>query len=176
MLALALSALIGLALLLAWRWRPRHPPEPAVWILLACYVLLGAWALCFGAYLGVDREPAGLQVWKPTIVYWLLALVLLLAPPLGLGLPVKAILGTYFAFSSKEWRWLNRGFAILFTAIGSVNLLVAFTGSESEWIGFKYACMVNVLIIILLRLSFVWVDLAGRVGALLYTRAKSYFG
>jgi intracellular septation protein len=171
--ALASTLLLIAALALAWRWRPRQGIEPSVWVLLALYAVLGAWALWFGLFAGPEAEPAALQRYKPSIVYWALALILLLGPPLGLGLPVRPLLGTYFVFQAREWRIINRGFAFLLVVLGGLNLYIALTGTENEWTGFKYSYMVNVLIVLLLRLSFVWVDLIGRLGVALYLRVKA---
>lgn len=174
--ALAVLAAVAAMLALAWAWRPRRPFAPAVLILLAAYAVLGGWALWFGLFAPPGAEPAALAHWKPTIMYWTLALILAAAPLLGLGEPVKPVLGAYFAFSSREWRWLNRGFAAFFAVLGALNLVFVFGYSEADWAGFKFGCMVNVLIILLMRLSFVWLDVVGRIAVLLYGRARAFFG
>jgi len=173
--AVAISFVLCMAFLLAWIWRPRATLKPAVWMLLIAYGVLGGWALWFGLFAPPDQEPAAFQYWKPTILYWSLSSILIAAPLLGFGEPVKIILGTYFAFSTKEWRLLNRVFAGLFAALGSINLLVAFTSTEGYWTGFKYSCSVLILFIILFRLSFVWIETMGRMAAYLYGRLKAYF-
>jgi intracellular septation protein A len=163
------------ALLLSWAWRPRQTMEPGVRLLLIAYVLLGAWALWFGLLAPDAREPARFVFWKPTVLYWALAGMLIAAPALGWGYPAKAIIGTYFAFSSREWRWINQGFAALCAALGGFNLFIAFTNSRGEWEGFKFGCLVNVLGLLLLRLTFLWLDTLVRIGAYLYGRARAFF-
>ena len=144
-------------------------------MLLISYLLLGGWALWFGLYAAPEQEPAAFVHLKPTIMYWVLSLILIVAPLLGSDYPIKVVLGTYFVFSSREWRWMNLGFAVLFTALGTANLLAAFTASESDWVGFKFSCMVNVMFIFLARLSFIWVETAGRIIVYLHQRAKAFF-
>lgn len=172
--ALVIAA-VASVLLLSWVWRPRQAMEPGVGLLLAVYVLLGAWALWFGLLAPDSHEPARFVFWKPTAVYWTLAAILIAAPALGWGYPAKAVIGTFFAFSNREWRWINLGFAALCAALGGFNLFVAFTASRGEWEGFKFGCLVNVLGLLLLRLTFVWLDTLVRIGAYLYGRARALF-
>ena len=146
-----------------------------VGMLLVAYVLLGGWALWFGLYAAPGQEPAAFAFWKPTVMYWVLSVILLTAPALRWGYPVKALIGTFFAFSDREWRWINLGFAALCAILGGVNLFIAFTASRGEWEGFKFGCLVNVLGVLLLRLNFVWLDTLVRIGAYLYGRAKALF-
>jgi intracellular septation protein A len=168
------TALWVLPLLIAWFWRPQQPAGPSAWILLIAFGALGAWALWFGLY---DRpgEPASFAVWKPTVLYWTLAAVLIAAPLRGWGYPVKIIFGSYFALSSREWRWLNLGFATVYTILGGVNLLVASEASYKDWVGFKYACMMNLLIIVLFRLNFVWLPILTDVSIYFYRRASAAY-
>ena len=159
---------------IAWLWRPRQGPGPAAWLLLVTFGALGAWALWFGFY-GHAGEPPGLAVWKPTVLYWSLAAILLLSPLLGWGYPVKIIVGAYFALSSREWRWINRGFATLYLVLGGTNLVVAAEASYKDWVGFKYACMMNLLIIILFRLNFVILPILAEVSIHLYRRTTAAY-
>jgi len=175
MLAVALTALVAAALLISWLWRPRKPLERGVQVLLICYALLGAWALCFGLYLEPGREPAALVFCKPTLMYWVLSGVLIAAPSLGWGYPVKAVFGTYFVFSSREWHWINLCFAIFCALLGGLNLVLAFGYTKDDWEGFKWSCMVNVLAVFLLRLTFVWVEALVRLATYLHARAKALF-
>ena len=173
--ALLATIAAAAAILLAWLWRPRARLAPAARTLLVVYALLGGWALWFGLYSAPGQEPAELLLWKPTIMYWLLAVILFVAPSLGSDYPVKIVLGSYFLFSSREWRWINVGFAVLLTILGAWNLLVAFNASHDDWEGFKWSCMANVVAVFLLRLSFVWLEVVARVFKYLYGRAKIYF-
>ena len=110
------TALWVLPLLVAWLWRPRQAASPGAWILLVAFGALGAWALWFGLY-AHSGEPADFAFWKPTVLYWTLAAIMIVAPLLGWGYPVKIILGTYFALSNREWRWINRGFATVYAIL-----------------------------------------------------------
>ena len=168
------TALWVLPLLIAWLWRPRQTASPSAWILLIAFGALGAWALWFGVY-AHPGEPAGFAVWKPTALYWTLAAIMIVTPLLGGGYPVKIILGAYFALSTREWRWINLGFATVYIILGGVNLLVASEASYKDWVGFKYACMMNLLIIVLFRLNFVWLIILADVAVQLYRRTTAAY-
>jgi len=160
---LLISLVVGAALALAVRWRPRHPVAPGIWLLLACYGVLGAWALWFGQFAPAGQEPGALRLWKPTVLYGVLAGVLILAPLRGWGYPVKAVVGTYFVFSNREWHWINLAFAAFCVALGVLNLIVAYGYTQDDWNGLRFSCMMNLLALLLLRLAFVWIDLLVRV-------------
>lgn len=166
--AIAVTFLICAALFVSWLWRPRQAAEPGVWMLLIAYALLGAWVLWFELYSPSGQEPDGFAFWKPTVMYWTLSIILIMAPLLGWGYPAKALFGTYFAFSNKAWRWMNRGFAALCALLGGVNLLVASHASEGNWIGFKYSAMMTLLFLILFRINFVWLPILANIAITLY--------
>jgi intracellular septation protein A len=166
------SVVVFMVLLFAWLWRPGGI-ERGVWLLLACYALLGAWALWFGVYAEPGEEPAGFAFWKPTVLYWTLTLVLIVAPLLGWGYPIKAILGTYFVLTPRVWGRVNWGFAAIFGVLGGINLLLVFKASGGSWEGFKYSCLVNMLFIIMLRLNFVWGEIVSRMVVFVYRKYKT---
>jgi intracellular septation protein len=162
-------------LLFAWLWRPRQAPSPSAWALLIAFGALGACTLWFLLYAHTG-EPAAFAHWKPTILYWTLAAIMIAAPLLGWDYPAKIIVGAYFALSNREWRWINAGVAAMYAIMGGVNLWVAADASYKDWVGFKYACMMNLLIIVLFRLNFVWLPLLIEdVSVKLYRRASAAY-
>jgi intracellular septation protein A len=167
------TSLVVAGIFFAWLWRPQGRVSPAIWLLLGGYALLGAWALWYGVYYPDAREPAGFAFIKPTVVFWLLALVMFISPPLGWGYPVKAIFGTYFSLGNKVWRWMNIGFASAYALQGAINLLVASQATEGNWDGFKYSIMMNLIFLVLLRINFVWLDIASRIGIYCYKRIRA---
>lgn len=168
------TCLIGALLLMAWLWRPQQVPEQGVLALLIAYAVLGVWALWFAWY-APGQEPAAFLFWKPTVLYWMLAIITLAAPLLGWGYPFKVIFGTFFAFSNRAWRWSNLAAGLTFAVFGAVNLLVAINLSYGNWDGFKYSCKALLMFIILLRLNIVWFDIVSRVVIYMYGRAKAFF-
>ncbi len=167
------TLLVAVLLFFAWLWRPQGRVSPGIWLLLAGYAVLGAWALWYGVYHPEAKEPARLAFIKPTVAFWLPAVVLFISPPLGWGYPIKAIFGTYFSLSNKAWRVMNLAFASAYALQGGINLLVVSEATEGNWDGFKYSMMMNLMILTLLRLNFVWLDIVSRVGIYFYKRIKT---
>ncbi len=165
------SAIVVL-LLVAWLWHPQARVERGAQVLGIAYTAMGAWALWFAFYAAPGQEPAGFAFWKPTVLLWSLAIIQLVAPLLRWGYPFKAIFGNFLVFSTRQWRTMNLASAVLFAVLGGANLLSAFNLSEGDWEGFKYSCKVLLMFVILLRLNFVWLELATRIAIHLYRRAK----
>jgi intracellular septation protein len=172
MFAFGVTLLIAALIVLSWLWRPRQPMEGGVRLLIMVYALFGIWSLFFTLF-APDAEPDFFAIWKPTFFLWTLAAVLIMSPMFNMGYPVKAVFGTYFALGPRQWRWMNAGFAALFAVLGGVNLQVAFSLSEGNWEGFKYSYLIVVMMIVLMRLNFVWAEIVARVVVYLYRRAKS---
>jgi intracellular septation protein len=170
-----LTALILWALVfsIAWRWRPPQPASPSAWVLLIAFGALGACAFWFVYF--VHPEPQGFTLWKPTVVYWTLAAIMLIVPPLGGGYPAKIILGNYFVLANREWRWINRGFGLFCILLGCLNLAAASQASYKEWEGFKWSCMVFLLTVVLFRMMFVWLPILAEVSIHLYRRATAAY-
>ncbi len=171
--AALVTAPILTALVLAWHWRPRHPVAPGTWILLGCYGVLGAGMLWFGLREPAAPEATTWQIWKPTLLYGVLAGVLLGAPLRGWGYPARALVGTYFALSNREWHWINLALGVFCASLGIINIVVAYGGTHDEWNGLRFSWMVNLMGLLLLRMAFVWMDLAVRIGTALWGRARS---
>ncbi len=170
-----ITCLLSITLLIAWFWRPQLKVEGGIWMILLAYAALGGWALWFDLFALPGSEPDGFAFWKPTVIYWTLAIVLFVAPLINGGYPVKAIFGTFFVLPNNQWRWLNRIFAAIFALLGGVNLLVAFNLSDGDWVGFKYSCLTILLFMLLLRLNLVWFETISRVAIYVYGRAKAFF-
>jgi intracellular septation protein len=64
--------------------------------------------------------------WKPTLVYWILALLTLGSRYVGRKTLIEAMLGGQVALSAPVWHRLNLAWGIFFAALGAVNLYVAF--------------------------------------------------
>lgn len=169
--AVIITILLVALLILSWLWRPRVQAERGALLLLMAYALMGGWALWF-SFFAPDQEPPEFGFWKPTIMYWSLATIVFISPWLGWGLPVKAIFGDYFALSPRLWRFMNRTFAILYALLGGINLYTAFNNSTGDWTGLKYGLMMNLLIIILFRINFVWLPILLDVSVHLYQRGR----
>jgi intracellular septation protein A len=158
-LAAAIATLLGLA----WWWRPRRPMEPGTRWLVATYAALGAVAAILHAG-PPSWQPMWLRYAEPSIMYGALALVLLISPMQSAGFPVKALLGSQFTLSRREWELANLAVGVASLALAIINLVVVFALEPEDWEGFKWSYMVNLFAVFFLRASFVWVDLLAHIG------------
>ena len=111
-----------------------------------------ALVLVFGTLTLVLHDPRFLK-WKPTILLWSMALAFLLSQWIGRAnlaqrmfaatLPENARLG------ARLWAQVNGLWALVFAALGALNLWVARNAPEATWVHFK----VYGLTLILMTLS-----------------------
>jgi intracellular septation protein len=75
--------------------------------------------------------------WKPTVLYWLFAGVLSLAELFWNKNLIRSIMEQQIALPDPVWRVLNHAWAGFFSALGLLNLYVAFNFSTDTWVNFK---------------------------------------
>lgn len=124
--ATAMAATVGQ---IGWTWwRTRHIP-PMQWISLALILVFG------GATLFL-HNPMFIK-WKPTILYWLFAIVLLGARIFLRKNLIRELLAAQMQLPESVWVRLNAVWALFFTVMGGLNLWVAYQFSEATWVNFK---------------------------------------
>jgi intracellular septation protein len=100
-----------------------------LWISLALVIVLG------GATIWFHNET--FIKWKPTGLYWAMALTLWISQAaFGRNL-IQSMLGAELALPDAIWLKLNRAWVLFFAAMGVVNLYVAYNFSTSAWANFK---------------------------------------
>ena len=75
--------------------------------------------------------------WKPTVVYWLLALVFLASQFIGNKLIVQRMMEQAIQLPAWLWKRLHYAWILFFLAMGVLNILIAFNFSEEAWVNFK---------------------------------------
>ncbi|HKO88938.1 MAG TPA: septation protein A [Burkholderiales bacterium] len=82
---------------------------------------------------------------KPTLLYWLFALIFLLAPFIAKRNLIQSMLSKEIKLPAQVWARLNLAWVGFFALMGALNLYVAQNYSESTWVNFKLwgmtACM-----------------------------------
>ena len=92
--------------------------DPMLWVSLAIVVVFGGATLLL-------RERAYIM-WKPSVLYWLFALILGVAQAfLGRNL-VKAMLAQHLQVPEPVWRRVNWAWVLFFTLMGFANYYFAF--------------------------------------------------
>lgn len=110
--------------------RVRHGKvDKMLWASLILIVVLGGLTLLL--------QDKRFIMWKPTLLYWLFAAVLALAPVLGDTNIIRALLGKELTAPDPVWSALNWAWVAFFAAMGALNLLVAYRFSEAVWVQFK---------------------------------------
>ena len=100
-----------------------------LWISLALVVILG------GATVWFHNET--FIKWKPTGLYWAMALVFWASRAFFGKNLIQSMLGAELKLPAIAWLHLNRAWVLFFAAMGLLNLYVAFNYSTSTWANFK---------------------------------------
>jgi intracellular septation protein len=103
--------------------------DKMLWISLAIIVVMG------GATLWL-RDPTFIK-WKPTVLYWAFAAVLLGAEFLFARNLIRAMMERQITLPDAVWARLNLSWGAFFILMGALNLFVAYNFSESTWVNFK---------------------------------------
>jgi intracellular septation protein len=75
--------------------------------------------------------------WKPSILYWVFTVTLLLSNLLFGKNLIRAMLQDKLALPVRVWNHLNLGWSLFFAVLGIVNLYVAFNFPTETWVNFK---------------------------------------
>jgi intracellular septation protein len=75
--------------------------------------------------------------WKPTVLYWLFAVVLSCAELFWNKNLIRSMMGQQIAMPDAVWKKLNHAWAGFFAALGFANLYVAFNFATETWVNFK---------------------------------------
>ena len=103
--------------------------EPMMWISLAIIVVFG------GATLLLHNET--FIKWKPTVLYWLFAAVLLGGSWLFNKNVMRSMMAKQISLPDPVWNKLNLSWAVFFIVMGATNLYVAYSFSTDIWVDFK---------------------------------------
>ncbi|MEO6146829.1 MAG: septation protein A [Sulfuriferula sp.] len=103
--------------------------EPMMWISLSIIVVFG------GATLLLHNET--FIKWKPTVLYWLFAAVLLGGSWLFNKNVMRSMMAKQISLPDPVWNKLNLSWAVFFIVMGATNLYVAYSFSTDIWVDFK---------------------------------------
>jgi len=121
--------------------------ETMHWINLTVIVVFG------GATLLLQND--AFIKWKPTVLYWVFAAILLGAQQfLGRNVMQK-LMGAQIQLPARVWTQLTYVWAGFFATSGLLNLYVAFSGhfTQSQWVNFKVFGSMALLIVFVIAQS-----------------------
>ncbi len=122
-------AIIASICQIAWVWMKRRKIDPMLWVSLSVIVIFG------GATLILHNE--AFIKWKPTVFYWVFALVLLISDLVLNKNLIQAMMRTQINLPSPVFRKLNLAWVAFFALMGIANLYVAFNYSTGTWVNYK---------------------------------------
>lgn len=123
------ALMAGVTLQLAAYWLLKKPITGQLKFTFWASIILGGLTL-------VLRDATFIQ-WKPTVVNWMLALVLLGSDLCANKNLLKSLLGQQLQAPDNVWRNLNFGWSAGFILAGILNLLVAWNFSMEFWVTYK---------------------------------------
>ena len=94
--------------------------------------------------------------WKPTILYWIFATLLLGSQFIGEKTVMQRLLGNKIELSARHWRNYNLSWGLFFVVAGALNLYVAFYHGLDQTEAVRQATWVNFKVFGLLGLTFVF--------------------
>lgn len=123
------AAIAATFLQIGWVWLRHRKVDSMLWISLAIIVLLG------GATLLLQNEL--FIKWKPTVLYWLFALILLVSVLFFKKNLIQVLLGKQMMLPTAVWGKLNKSWIAFFILMGGINIHIAFNYSIDTWVNFK---------------------------------------
>jgi intracellular septation protein len=100
------------------------------------YAASTALVLVLGSATLLLRNPQFLY-WKPTVLNWAIAIVFLGSQFIGKKPIVQRMMESAAHLTPAQWQRLSLIWVAFFTAIGGINLYVAYSCSEPTWVKFK---------------------------------------
>jgi intracellular septation protein len=141
LLATAVAILATMAQV-GWLLARGQKVDRMLWISLAIIVVMG------GATLWL-RDATFIK-WKPTVLYWAFAGVLLGAEFLFARNLIRAMMEKQLTLPDAVWSRLNLSWGVFFILMGAINLFVAYRFSENTWVNFKLFGGIGLMVLFVL--------------------------
>lgn len=122
-------AIVATIAQVAWSWLRHRKVDNMLWVSLAIIVVFG------GATLWLRDET--FIKWKPTVLYWFFAAILLSADLVFRKNLIRAMMEKQLTLPLPVWQKLNLSWVLFFTVMGGANLYVAFHFPTDFWVNFK---------------------------------------
>ncbi len=140
-----LVAIAATVIQVGWVWLKHRKVDAMLWLSFGLIVLFG------GATLFLQDET--FIMWKPTVLYWLFALTLGLAPVLFERNLIRLLMEKQVSLPDAVWDRLNLGWAGFFAFLGVANLYVAFQYSTDTWVNFKMFGTMGLMLVFIVAQS-----------------------
>ncbi len=123
--------MVATALQIGWVWLRHGKVDKMLWVSLVLVVFFGGLTLIF-------HDETFIK-WKPTVLYWIFATVLLFSATMLKKNMIRNMLEEQVQLPEHLWDRLNLAWVIFFALLGTLNLLIAFAFNlpTSVWVNFK---------------------------------------
>ena len=134
--------MVGVTLQIGVYWLMKKPIGPELKFTFWASIILGGMTLLL-------RDETFIK-WKPSIVNWVFAVVLIGGHLFAKSYLIKKMLGKVMDLPDSAWFVLTYGWAAGFTFAGLLNLWVAYNFSLDTWVTFKFIGLIllNILYMI----------------------------
>ncbi|SEM66893.1 septation protein A [Nitrosomonas marina] len=122
-------AMLATVMQIGWVRYRHHRIDNMLWINLIVIMLFGGATLAF--------QDETFIKWKPSVLYWLFASILLVSNQFFSKNLIQALLEKQLVLPSQVWQKLNLSWIVFFVFMGCVNLYVAYGFSVDTWVTFK---------------------------------------
>lgn len=89
-------------------------------------------------------------MWKPTALYWIGALALLVSNSFFKTNLIQKMLGQVLKPPAHIWQRLNWIWVLFLVALGFINLYVAYNFTENAWVNFKLFGITSIMFIFMI--------------------------
>lgn len=122
-------AILATFIQIGWMLMRGHKVDKMLWASLVIIVVFGGASLAF-------HDETFIK-WKPTVLYWLFATVLLASALLFKKNLIRAMMQHQISMPDIAWSRLNLSWIGFFALMGALNLYIAFNFSNDAWVNFK---------------------------------------
>ncbi|TXI20291.1 MAG: septation protein A [Nitrosomonas sp.] len=122
-------AIVAVIIQISWLWVRYRQVEKMMWLNLFIIIVLGGATLSFQDEIFIK--------WKPTVLYWLIATILLMSNHIFRKNLIQALLEKQMTVPEIIWNKLNLSWVGFFLLMGCINLIVAFNFTIDTWVTFK---------------------------------------
>ena len=142
-------AMAATVLQIIWLKVKRQKIEASHWLNLIVIVLFGG--------LTIYLQDENFIKWKPTVLYWIFALIIAGALLISNNNLIKRLMGTQITLPEPVWTKLAYSWSAFFALMGILNLFVAFSGyfTIDQWATFKVFGLTILLIVFVIGQSLV---------------------
>lgn len=146
--ATAVAILVTTAMVVYVKARGRRV-DPMLWLSFGIIVVMG------GATIWLHNDL--FIKWKPTILYWAFAAVLVFSQAVLRKNLMRSMMQEQIEMPDALWRRLNLAWVAFFSAMGVINLYVAYNYPRDTWVSFKAFGAMGLLLLFALAQA-VWLS------------------